>query len=152
MIPDEVHSRPIYRKLIERGAEELAEIDRAKVKSMKVKNPRKSRSVNISKRKSLEAEVPVTYSEGGSLQNDEPTEQEIDEINQALLADQPELRDSDMDNEMDRLLGIMNCVKDTANETSHGSKKRERPLPNSLPTKHLHSDAESMHLSESDLF
>ena len=37
MIPDDLHSKPVYRRLIERSAEEQAEIKVMKAKSMKVK-------------------------------------------------------------------------------------------------------------------
>jgi hypothetical protein len=37
MIPDDLHSKPVYRRLIERPAEEQAEIKVMKAKSMKVK-------------------------------------------------------------------------------------------------------------------
>jgi cell shape-determining protein MreC len=53
MIPDELQSRPIYRRLVPRTDEEMKQLEKIKKKleAMNNKNKRLSKSVDVSKQK-----------------------------------------------------------------------------------------------------
>jgi superfamily II DNA/RNA helicase len=65
MIPDEVHSKPVYRKLAQRSEDELKQIEKIKQKVQALK--RKSRSVDPTKAKSEYEECKDTRSEEQNL-------------------------------------------------------------------------------------